>query len=186
MSIDQINLLFALLAFVSLAIGAGVIGAQLIGKGDRLAPIVGIAMPLALAIAVVATAGSLYYSGIEHYTPCRMCWWQRIFMYPMVPLLGLGVTRRDRNAAVYGSVLAAIGLAWSAWHLRTQWFPPETDSCSAEAPCSAKWVDTFGFVSIPFMAACGFIGIGALLITYLRSGQPGSEPHRIAETEAVA
>ena len=35
-------------------------------------------------VSVVATLGSLYFSEIRHYEPCKMCWFQRIFMYPIV------------------------------------------------------------------------------------------------------
>ncbi len=37
---------------------------------------------LAFAVALFTTLGSLYLSEIAHFTPCPLCWYQRICMSP--------------------------------------------------------------------------------------------------------
>ncbi|KAA0806277.1 disulfide bond formation protein B, partial [Bacillus sp. AY2-1] len=37
-------------------------------------------------VSFIATIGSLYFSEIKGFIPCELCWYQRIFMYP-IPLL---------------------------------------------------------------------------------------------------
>ena len=179
MDVDQISTLFALLSFVALALAAITLTAVVTGQVERLRPYLSLLLPLALAIALVSTLGSLYYSGVEHYRPCRLCWWQRINMYPLVPILAVGLLRRDRAVAFYGLPLAIIGLGYSAYHLQVQWFPGQGSTCELEAPCTATWVDTFGFVSIPLMAGCGFIAIiGLLTSVVLLSRNTGAPVHQ--------
>ena len=47
---------------------------------------------LAFLVAATATLGSLYFSEVAHFVPCRLCWFQRIAMYPAV---GDPARRRD-------------------------------------------------------------------------------------------
>jgi disulfide bond formation protein DsbB len=65
--------------------------------------------------------------------------------------------------------LALIGLAISVWHYLIQVFPSlEGSSCDPVNPCSARYVEVFGFISIPFMAGAGFTLIAVLLLFYVR------------------
>jgi disulfide bond formation protein DsbB len=121
-------------------------------------------------VAVVATAGSLIYSGVIHFEPCRLCWYQRIAMYPLSVVLLVGAIRREVVVRFYALPLALGGALISAWHYLTQTFPSlEGGSCDPSNPCSAKYVDVFDFVSIPFMAGSGFIVIAVLLAFYVRT-----------------
>lgn len=175
MSVDQVSLLLSLLAFVGLAIGVVTFGVLISGQSDKFRPLVQLLVPLALAIALASTIGSLYYSNIADFRPCRLCWWQRIFMYPLVPILGLGVLRRDRSAAIYALPLALGGLGYAAYHTQLRWFPDQGSSCEAEAACTSVWVNAFGFVSIPFMAFSGFFAIAALAAVHLRLQRPAND-----------
>ena len=42
------------------------------------------ALWLAFLVALTATVGSLYFSEVARFTPCVLCWYQRIAMYPLV------------------------------------------------------------------------------------------------------
>ncbi|MCL4115990.1 UNVERIFIED_CONTAM: hypothetical protein GTU68_063334 [Idotea baltica] len=137
-------------------------------RSEALRSVSDILLPLAFAVALVSTLGSLYYSGIVHFRPCRLCWWQRIFMYPLTPILGIAALRRDRMGALYGIPLALGGLGYAIYHTQLRWFPEQGSSCEAEAACTSVWVNTFGFISIPFMAGCGFLAILGLLTAHLR------------------
>ena len=172
MSVDQVSDFFAVLALGSLAIGgASVVSALAPGAEGRARQLRPVLLPLALAVAAVATAGSLYYSEIAGYAPCEMCWYQRICMYSLVPVLAVAIARRDGQGGWYALPLALAGLGLSVYHYQLQVFPDQGSTCDAAAPCTYQWVDSLGFVSIPFMAGCGFVGVAGLAVLSLRSGQ---------------
>ena len=122
---------------------------------------------LAAAVATASTVGSLIYS--EHFDliPCRFCWYQRIFMYPLAVILIIAAFRRDTaGARRYGLPLAGIGILISGYHYLIQQFPNlESGACSVDVPCSAPYVWRYGFLSIPWMALAGFALIITLLLT---------------------
>jgi len=160
------------LALGSLVIGcSGAVAALAPGAGARALPLRPALLPLALVIASVSTAGSLYYSEVAGYLPCEMCWYQRICMYALVPVLAVALARRDRGGGWYGLPLAVAGLGLSVYHYQLQLFPGQGSTCDASAPCAYRWVDSLGFVSIPFMAGGGFVGVAGLLLLSLRSGR---------------
>ena len=120
---------------------------------------------LAFGIAAVATAGSLFFSEVAHFVPCKLCWFQRIAMYPLL-LLALPALAHDRRAARYFLPLPVVGFVVSVWHMLVErGVVSETQSCLISAPggCSVKWIEEFGYVTIPTLAATGFALIGILL-----------------------
>ena len=172
MSIAQVSDFLAVLALGSLVIGCwGLAGALLPGAAARARRLQPGLLPLALAIAAAATAGSLYYSEVAGYPPCEMCWYQRICMYSLVPVLAVALARRDARGGWYALPLAVAGLGLSVYHYQLQIFSDQGSSCDVAAPCTYQWVDSLGFVSIPFMAGCGFVGVAGLAALSLRSGQ---------------
>ena len=114
---------------------------------------------LMLAVALGATASSLYYSEVVGFIPCEFCWFQRIMMYPLALLLLVSVVSRSRIDSRYIVALAAVGLPLSIYHYQLQRFPDQGKICSGVISCTDRNVDQFGFVSIPFMAGCGFLAI---------------------------
>lgn len=126
-----------------------------------------------LAVAAASTVGSLVYSEVYHFEPCRLCWYQRIAMYPLVLILAVALIRSDRSVWRYVMSLAAAGAVVSVYHLLVQWTPTETTACVAGVPCSVRYVEEFGFVTIPFMALAGFATVMAFmwLAATLRSGE---------------
>lgn len=176
MDVDQLSLLFGLLSFLAIGLGVAAFAAALSGRVESVRPLVDLLLPVAFAVALVSTLGSLYYSGVVHFRPCRLCWWQRIMMYPLVPFLGVASLRRDRLAAFYALPLALGGLGYSIYHTQLRWFPEQGSSCEAEAACTSVWVNTFGFVSIPFMAGAGFVAIAGLLALHLRLASAADTP----------
>ena len=170
MSTGQVSDFFAVLALGSLAIGCwGVAAALAPGAGARARQLRSVLLPLALAIASASTAGSLYYSEVAGFPPCELCWYQRICMYALVPVLAVALVRRDPPGGWYAIPLALAGLGLSVYHYQLQLFPGQGSTCDAETPCTYKWVDSLGFVSIPFMAGCGFVGVAGLALLSLRS-----------------
>ena len=127
---------------------------------------------LATLVALASTAGSLWYSEVLHFEPCRLCWYQRIAMYPLVPILGIAAFRRDPKVRPYALTLAGVGLVISIYHNLLERFPQlETGVCSASVPCTARYVWKYGFVGIPYMAMSGFLLIIALVLV-ASAGEP--------------
>jgi disulfide bond formation protein DsbB len=167
------NTFLALLSLVALA-GAAVLTVLRVVRGPGEGLFRGWTLWLAWVVALVATVGSLVYSEVIHFVPCRLCWFQRIAMYPLAVVLLVGAIRREASVRFYGLPLAAIGLVISVWHYLIQLYPSlEGGACDPTNPCSARYVETFGFISIPFMAGIGFIVILTLLALDTTGGDHG-------------
>jgi disulfide bond formation protein DsbB len=173
MSFQSMTTLFALLtllagiavlAFGALALAARVSeGAATVRDGawDSVAEM---ALPLAFLVALTATLGSLYLSEVAHLIPCKLCWYQRIAMYPLPVILLVAWLRRDRAVWHYVLPIALIGAAIALYHYQYEWFPGQGSLvCSLETPCNVALFRKFGFVSIPLMALTGFVSISALV-----------------------
>jgi disulfide bond formation protein DsbB len=120
---------------------------------------------IAFLVAATATVGSLYFSEVADFVPCRLCWFQRIAMYPLSAILLVGAVRRDPGVRWYVLPLAVIGASISAYHYLIEWRPElETGSCSLTGPaCAQIWFRELGFVTLAFMALTGFLTILTLL-----------------------
>jgi len=129
---------------------------------ERLSPHV---LWAAFVVALLAMLGSLYFSEIAHYEPCRLCWFQRIAMYPLVFILGIAAWRKDIGVRIYVLPIAIIGAVIAAYHYLLEWFPSiEITACSVSAPCTLVWFREFGFASLPFLALSAFLLIITLLV----------------------
>jgi hypothetical protein len=170
-SSDDVTTIFAVLATLGVVVGVvAAVAALLPGVGPRLrAALAGQGLPLAWLVTLVATLGSLYLSEVAHFTPCRLCWYQRIAMYPLVVVLGIGWLRRDAGARLTGAVIAGLGLAVNLWHLAVELWPSiEGSGCDPNNPCSLRWVEVWGFWTIPRMATVAF----ALVLLALALDRP--------------
>lgn len=186
MTVETFTLFFALLAGLAVLITVAIVVSLL--SRDRfgvLAMVRPVALELAAAVAVTATLGSLYLSEVANYDPCRLCWVQRGFMYPGAILLPVSLLARRAGRswaskpAIVAAVLAAIGLPVSIFHRIDQASGGIGSFCELDNPCSSRWVDHFGFVTIPTMAGAGFAAIVALVAITVRQ----DVQHR-AEAEA--
>ena len=122
----------------------------------------------AFLVALIATLGSLFYSEVAHFTPCTLCWYQRIFMYPQAVLFGLALWKKDRGIAVYGLVLSVIGALLALYHYLLQLGVAPELPCAAigySAACSQRFVMTFGYITIPLMALTAFLLIMVSMIS---------------------
>jgi len=121
---------------------------------------------MAWAVAAAATLGSLFFSEYANFLPCRLCWFQRICMYPLFVVLLVGALRRDARAAVqYAFVMPIIGIGVSIYHVYIENHPSaETAACRAGGvSCTTKWIDKFGYITIPTLAMTAFATIIVLL-----------------------
>lgn len=123
---------------------------------------------LALLQAVVATFGSLYFSEIKHFTPCKLCWYQRILMYPLTIIILVGLKRKDKKVHQYVLPLSVTGFFIAAYHTLLQYgfLPEQVAPCSLGASCQTRYAGYFGFVTIPLMSLTAFAIITTCMIIY--------------------
>lgn len=169
MSTETGTLFLALLAIASQVTIVVVLVLALTSRATlaRLRDALGVqALQLAFVVALVATVGSLWLSEGAHFVPCRLCWYQRIAMYPMSVILGIAAWRRDVSVRVYALPVVLIGATISIWHMLIERFPSleSASSCDPANPCSLIWVERFGYLTIPTMALSAFALIATLLL----------------------
>jgi disulfide bond formation protein DsbB len=130
----------------------------------------GVWIYLAWLVAIAATVGSLYFSEIRLFVPCTLCWWQRIFMYPLVVVLGVATFRQDGQVWRTTLPLSVIGLATATYHYLLQKVPAIAPpaSCALGVPCNVQYINWFGFVTIPFLALLAFALITLAMVVLWR------------------
>ncbi|WP_216828421.1 disulfide oxidoreductase [Alkalihalobacterium elongatum] len=126
----------------------------------------------AWGVSLIATIGSLYFSEVLGYMPCELCWYQRIFMYPIVIILGIAVVKKDPKQALYSAVFSGIGILIAFYHYLLQKVPAmtELDSCGL-IPCAGQYINWLGFITIPFLALVGFTAILVISLVILKTNQ---------------
>lgn len=127
----------------------------------------------AWTIALLSTLISLYLSDVLHFPPCILCWYQRIFMYPLAIILFVGILRKDKGIAAYVLPMSLVGIAIATFHTLLQWqiIPDKLAPCSQGISCTTKFINFFGFVTIPFLSLIAFTGITICMVAYWRFGR---------------
>jgi disulfide bond formation protein DsbB len=117
---------------------------------------------------LIATAGSLYFSDVMGLPPCVLCWYQRIFMYPLALILPLGIALQDWRIKYYGLALSLVGLTIAIYHnllyygLITEGVTP----CTRGVSCTSQQIMWGGFISIPLLSLVAFTVISVALLMY--------------------
>jgi disulfide bond formation protein DsbB len=122
---------------------------------------------LAFVVASIATGGSLFFSEIAHFVPCELCWYQRVCMYPLSITTLLAALFDDPRAARYLLPLPVVGAGVSVYHLLVEnGVVGESLTCRISAPggCTVKWINEFGYVTIPTLALTAFALVFAFLL----------------------
>lgn len=130
---------------------------------------------LALIQAILATAGSLIFSEILKFPPCILCWYQRIFMYPLVLILAVGIWKKDKNISYFVLPLSFTGLLIAIYHnlLYYNIISESSAPCTLGISCTTKFIEWFGFITIPFLSMTAFLSI--TLLTFLNLKLNGGE-----------
>ena len=113
-------------------------------------------------IALIATLGSLYLSDILQYVPCVLCWYQRIALYPLIVLLPVSIFRKDYHIYSYVLPLVSIGGVFAFYHLLLQYgiITENILPCQLGVSCSTRYIEWFGFITIPLLSFLTFVSIG--------------------------
>lgn len=139
-----------------------------------------------LLLVLAGVFGSLYYSNYGDpianlklmqlfpvgagLIPCRLCWYARILLYPMVVIAGVGIWKRDVSFINYIIPLAALGIPLTMYHYTIQQLPPSFNigACDLYSPCNVAKIEYLGFITIPMMAFFSFVVILLLALRYRR------------------
>lgn len=125
---------------------------------------------VAWAQAAAATAGSLYFSEIAGFLPCLLCWYQRIALYPLVIVLGVGILRKERKLYQYVLPFTIIGGLIALYHVLLYYgvFAESEQTCRAGVSCTTEYIKYFGFVTIPLLSFLAFSLITTCMIVLYR------------------
>lgn len=124
-------------------------------------------LPIAFLISLFSVIFSLVYSEIIGYPACSLCWWQRIFMYPLVLMFAVALWDKDRKVIRYALPLLCVGFLISVYQNLIYYF-----SDSSSLPCDASGVSCYkqyiselgGYISIPMLALTGFFVLLVLVL----------------------
>ena len=116
--------------------------------------------------ASVGTLGSLFFSEIMKFVPCSMCWYQRIFLYPLVVIFLVNLLYPDDKLFKYAMPLVVIGLFFSIYHnlLMFDIIPASVVPCVSGVPCSTEYINWLGFITIPLLSLSVYLVLFILLV----------------------
>jgi disulfide bond formation protein DsbB len=125
---------------------------------------------LAWLTSLIATSGSLFFSEILKFPPCILCWYQRILLYPLVFIIAVGILRKDKSLPYYVLPLTISGTFISIYHnlLYYNILPESTAPCTLGISCTTKFIELFGFVTIPLLSLLAFLFITGCMFLQLR------------------
>lgn len=121
-------------------------------------------------IVSVSTLGSLFFSHVMEFAPCVLCWYQRICLFPLLIILGAGLFPFDKRVVKYALPLAIAGWLTAFYHnlLYSKIIPQGLQPCNQGVSCTEKYIDLFGFLTIPMLSLLSFSTIITLLFILKR------------------
>lgn len=141
---------------------------------DKLKPYL---VPASLLIAVAGMAGSLYFSEVQLLVPCVLCWYQRLSLYPLVPIYLVSMFRHDDKVYLYSWPFLIFGLIVSGYHnvlyyavnwgMRPDWSGP----CVAGVSCTTRYMEWLGFITIPLMSFMAHLLIAVFMVLLWQSSR---------------
>jgi len=115
----------------------------------------------ATVVAAVATAGSLYLSLGLGLTPCRLCWYQRVLMYPLVVVLGVAAVENRPSVVRTALPLAVPGSAIAAYH---SWLQVSQTTCGIGAVSCAQIRYRVLGLTVPNLSLTAFLLVTGLVV----------------------
>jgi disulfide bond formation protein DsbB len=136
------------------------------GQEDTAASAAWILVFAGWAIAAAATLGALFLSEVMQIPPCVLCWYQRIFMFPLALILPMGLFPFDAKVVRYALPLAVGGWLVAFFHVLVVAgvVPESLQPCTQGVPCADIQIQWFGFLTIPLLSLAAFTVVNALLV----------------------
>ena len=124
-------------------------------------------------IVLISITASLYFSEIKLYVPCALCWVQRIAMYPLIAILTVGIILKDKNLPLYVLPLSIFGSIVAFYQTLLNWgvVPERLAPCQLGISCTTKYINWFGFITIPLLSFTAFILIIFAMIIYVKGNR---------------
>lgn len=128
-------------------------------------------MYLIWGIALLSMIVSLIFSDFLKLPPCPLCWYQRVFMYPLVFIIPTGILIRDSKLSYYTTVLSLVGGLIALYHNLIYYdiISEGFKVCNAALSCKSRQLEVFGFLSIPMMSLIAFAIIFILSLRGLKN-----------------
>lgn len=138
------------------------------------------AVLFAFIVATISTLGSLFYSEVVGFDVCKLCWFQRILMYPQSIILGLALIKKDRKILDYSIALSIFGILIALYHYLLQLGIAPSVACPIvgySSNCASRFVMNFGYITIPMMSLTAFTLITLIGFSkrYLRPDSTASQ-----------
>ena len=123
--------------------------------------------------AVASTLGAIFIGEVMGMTPCLLCWYQRIAMFPLAVILSIAIFTEDRRGAVYAIPFAIAGLSLAGYHsaLIAGWIPQWWVPCGEGPSCARQALVILGNIQIPWLSLAAFAAISVFLLIYLHRTQ---------------
>lgn len=121
-----------------------------------------------LSVALLSTTaviGSLTYSIGLGFTPCLLCWYQRIFMFPIALLSLVSISFNKKIDDLFIWALILVGFGFSLYHVFITYTGISPIPCPAEISCTVRYVYEFGFMTIPLMSFLFFVSTILIMLT---------------------
>lgn len=117
-----------------------------------------------------STMGSIFFSHVMEFAPCVLCWYQRICLFPLVLIIGVGLFPVDKKVVKFALPLALAGWLTALYHslLYSGIIPESIQPCSQGVSCTEEYINLFGWITIPMLSLFSFSLIIALLLTFQR------------------
>ncbi|OGM08765.1 hypothetical protein A2159_03415 [Candidatus Woesebacteria bacterium RBG_13_34_9] len=126
---------------------------------------------IALIQSIIATLGSHFFSEISGFIPCKLCWYQRIMMYPLVVILIVGIIEKNKHLNKYVLPLSIMGMGIAIYH-NLLYYGVLTESviyCTSGVSCTTKYIEWFDFITIPLLSLTAFTVITILMLIYQKN-----------------
>ena len=122
-------------------------------------------------VSSISTMASLFFSYVMGFAPCVLCWYQRICLFPLVIILAVGLFPLDKSVVKFALPLAIAGWLTAFYHnlLYSGVIPETIQPCSQGVSCTEKYIELFGFLTIPMLSLLSFSTIITLLIILKRT-----------------
>ena len=124
-------------------------------------------LPISFLLSLSASLFSLVYSEVVNFLPCYLCWFQRVFMFPLPFIFGSAIWHKDRKIVKYVLPLLSVGFIISVYQNFFYYF-----GNGSLLPCDASGVSCYqrlvsefgGYISIPMLALTTFFALIAIVL----------------------
>lgn len=128
---------------------------------------------VALTLIGGSIVGSLFLSDIAGFAACFLCWVQRVLMYPQIILFGWYLYKPKRLLLDIALWMTGLGILVAGYQILLEnGLAGELVPCEAvlslTASCATKYINLFGYLTIPVMSFTVFVALLSILIVVLR------------------